>query len=639
MSNLNRYLQRLLIGVVLLAMLLIPGVVKADVEHSVPPGPGEVNWSKPWAPDYVEGVPAFIDFEGLPEGQVLGEVIPGVKFTTTDGQDWLVGTWSSNNYNGKYPSGGAYTSQGDAWAWLGIAQGGGIIRFTEGKATYFSCLTSTYSGVQVDAYDEYDALIASSGSATNNVNTGTMDRVTVKSEYRNIQYVIVHDTADYWLIDCISTDAPGIGLELAVPHFRQDDPQWSADYIVDPIPGVRAGKTIGSIGCAMTSVTMILASYGMDSIDLGNPGEPDLQPLDPGTLNKWLKKHNGYSDGNIDWWKIDDLGYMAMGERGDSANYKVVNRALELRQPVILYVGGHFVVARGKYTYDVNDESKNYFVKNDPNSNATRVYHNGWYGYRLYEPSGGVVRPALRIIMRSPAEMLISDALGRRTGYDPISGAMLQEIPDSFYHEEGPIVDPETGEEGTTGYKELYIIDPDNGPYQLAVVGTGTGSYELDIANRDWSVQYANVTLHGTTSPGKVDGYLIDNSTTSAEDLTVTPTTIEALVTINPETLNLQALGKWITAYVELPEDYAVEDIDIGTVQLLYDGNVVNAAWGDVQDGVLMVKFGWATVAGWFEGLHDEEVELTVTGEVDGIQFEGTDTIRVMDPPRPGRGR
>lgn len=117
-----------------------------------------------------------------------------------------------------------------------------------------------------------------------------------------------------------------------------------------------------------------------------------------------------------------------------------------------------------------------------------------------------------------------------------------------------------------------------------------------------------------------------------------TITIIEATVTINPETLNLQARGRWITAYIELPGEYPAEDIDIGTVQLLYNDIELDADWGDVQDGILMVKFDWATVAGWFEGLHDEVVELTVAGEVNGIEFEGTGAVRVIDPPRPGRG-
>ena len=132
------------------------------------------------------------------------------------------------------------------------------------------------------------------------------------------------------------------------------------------------------------------------------------------------------------------------------------------------------------------------------------------------------------------------------------------------------------------------------------------------------------------------DGDVIADIT---ETVTVTVKPLPAEVTIDPETLNLQAQGQWITAYVELPENYAAEDIDVGTVQLLHDGNELYADWGEVQEGVFMVKFDWATVAGWFQGLHDVLVELTVAGEVDGVDFEGTNTIRVIDPSQRRGGR
>lgn len=119
--------------------------------------------------------------------------------------------------------------------------------------------------------------------------------------------------------------------------------------------------------------------------------------------------------------------------------------------------------------------------------------------------------------------------------------------------------------------------------------------------------------------------------------------TVSATIDINPETLNLKSKGKYITAYIrELPEGYTVEDIDIGTVQLMYGDKTLYAEWGAVQDNeVLMVKFNWSTVAAWFDGLHNKEVELTVIGEIDGCPpaFEGTATIRVINPSPPRRGR
>jgi hypothetical protein len=632
----------------ILTILLIPIVVKADVQHRVPPLTDEKNWSSPWAPYYVIGVPGFIDFEGLSEGQTLGEVIYGVKFTTTDSQDWRVGTWSSNNYNGKYPSRGMYTSQGDAWAWLGPSQGSGIITFTKGKATYFSCLVSTASNVQVDAYDANGQLIATSGVARNNLGTGTMDRITVTSPYRNIQYVVVHDSGNYWLIDCISTDAPGVELRLLVPHFKQNVEPWQGDDIV---PGVK----IRDYGCAMTSVAMVLRSYRIDSIDFG---DGDVRPLDPGTLNEWLKKNNGYtSKGEIKWGWVKALtnGQVIYDNKNsifsrsdyswDSKDFSVVNKSLESRQPVILHVrrrstpdrAGHYVVACGKVTYDVDDESKNHYLIRDPSWNYDSLnndyYNNKFFGYRLYVPGDGVIKPLLNIRMYSPAEILITDSSGRRTGYDSSSNAILQEIPGTSYHEEGPIENPETGE--VIGSMELYLDSADSGSYRLTVFGTGTGNYTIDIDSRDSSGQSFVTTLEGTTYPGKVDEYLISYSATSAEELAVIPVppsgSIQANVKINPETLNLNAQRRWITAYIVLPDEYAVEEIDVGTVRLMYGAKEpLGADRGDIQGEILMVKFDGAAVSEWFDGMHGEEVELTVACHVNGIPAEGTTTIRII---------
>jgi len=102
-----------------------------------------------------------------------------------------------------------------------------------------------------------------------------------------------------------------------------------------------------------------------------------------------------------------------------------------------------------------------------------------------------------------------------------------------------------------------------------------------------------------------------------------------ATVDIDPDTLNLKSRGRWITCYIELPEGYDVLDIDVDTVTLSYGGDEVTAEWGDVQDGVLMVKFDRSEVAGILSP--GGAVELTVTGELtDGTSFEGSDTIRVI---------
>jgi hypothetical protein len=78
-----------------------------------------------------------------------------------------------------------------------------------------------------------------------------------------------------------------------------------------------------------------------------------------------------------------------------------------------------------------------------------------------------------------PAEPLIIDPRGRKTGYDPVSGVKYSEIPDSSYGTEG-IGDAVTGAPGPE-MKELEIRQPMDGQYELKVTGMQEGSYMLYI--------------------------------------------------------------------------------------------------------------------------------------------------------------
>jgi len=115
---------------------------------------------------------------------------------------------------------------------------------------------------------------------------------------------------------------------------------------------------------------------------------------------------------------------------------------------------------------------------------------------------------------------------------------------------------------------------------------------------------------------------------------------IPAMIDIDPDTLNLRSKGELVTCYIELPSGYSVENIDVSTIRLIVEtGNVPAENWptaiGDYdKDGVpdLMVKFDRATVHALFSspGIYT----MTVTGQVAGIAFEGSDNVRVINPTR-----
>jgi predicted GH43/DUF377 family glycosyl hydrolase len=116
------------------------------------------------------------------------------------------------------------------------------------------------------------------------------------------------------------------------------------------------------------------------------------------------------------------------------------------------------------------------------------------------------------------------------------------------------------------------------------------------------------------------------------------PDIVTATIDFDPNVLNLKSRGKWVTVYIELPEGYDVNDIDVNTI--LLEG-VIEVQNSDVQDGVLMVKFDRQDVIYYIEnilGITSGDVTLTVTGELaDETLFEGSDTITVISEKGKGK--
>jgi len=103
---------------------------------------------------------------------------------------------------------------------------------------------------------------------------------------------------------------------------------------------------------------------------------------------------------------------------------------------------------------------------------------------------------------------------------------------------------------------------------------------------------------------------------------------VPAEADIDPDTLNLQSKGKWITCYLCLPEDYNVADIDPNSV-LLQDEIEPERFRLDEEEQVAIVKFRHCEVQAI---LNVGQVELTISGQLtNGTLFEATDIIRVID--------
>jgi len=242
----------------------------------------------------------------------------------------------------------------------------------------------------------------------------------------------------------------------------------------------------------------------------------------------------------------------------------------------------------------------------------------------------------LNAIFKSPGELRVYDSQGRVTGL--VNGEVKEEIPNSYY------------------YNHTVAIFYPSDSYRYEVVGTDEGTYGLEVnfVENGETIIFSATDIPVTT--GAVHQYTIDWDVLSqggeegvtvqidfdgdgTSELTITTGStfifipVPATIDINPDTLNLNSKIKWVTAYIELPEDYDVTNIDVSTVNLWYEGNNVPAEWGDIQDGTLMVKFNGKAVQDLFTGPVDAAT-IAVTGVVqDGTPFGGNDTIKVLKKP------
>ncbi len=96
---------------------------------------------------------------------------------------------------------------------------------------------------------------------------------------------------------------------------------------------------------------------------------------------------------------------------------------------------------------------------------------------------------------------------------------------------------------------------------------------------------------------------------------------------IIPNTISLKSRGKWITAFLWLPEDYNVADIDPNSVYLQEQIEAEHILLNE-ESQVVIAKFSRDQVQGI---LKIGEVDLTITAHLtNGTVFEGTDVIKVI---------
>lgn len=280
------------------------------------------------------------------------------------------------------------------------------------------------------------------------------------------------------------------------------------------------GTTIAGCGCALTSAVMMLRAHGITTAR--------GQDVNPGTLNTWLKNHNGYSGGAINWMKIAEYANNAVKFIGRADNSPaVLTQQLNAGNPTILNVkarGNHFLLATRALanTYEVRDPSYyNTETLDDVAGTKKFDYNNTFLGQRLFvaNPSNAPTY-YLHVGLQSPADIIVTDTQGRRVGRNPETGEMFEEIPGSTY-----ISETYDNQEGDTlqehEWKSVYIPSPATGTYTVQVRGTSEGSYTLQTLVHDVNGEVVSERT-ATTFEGGITNYTLSYTSDTQPMVTLT---------------------------------------------------------------------------------------------------------------------
>lgn len=302
-------------------------------------------------------------------------------------------------------------------------------------------------------------------------------------------------------------------LSNPLTRLSQGNPSWKNDIMGTSV------WTIKQKGCAMTSAAMLLSYLSGTSVS-------------PGDLNSWLSNNGGYQGdtANINWQKVADYSTNELGKplyyRGsvDGEDNTVLNNYLSADDPVILYVGHHFVVATcqavnpdGTDSYNIADPGHvSRTSLNDPS------YQNTYLGLRLFSTTPPGSDASLTITGHSPVELRLTDPSGNVTGIASGTNMTINQIPQSAYYLD--YIRDYNDSYTTPEVPTLQVMMPKNGTYKLEVVGTGTGKYSLDFLIYDKSGNSYTEQVNGTATPSSIDVYQLNYSDTQKVSISPTST-------------------------------------------------------------------------------------------------------------------
>lgn len=295
------------------------------------------------------------------------------------------------------------------------------------------------------------------------------------------------------------------------PFFAQNDARWGAEEYArsTELPNGRdwCGTTIEQCGCAMTSVSVMLALYGLLQM-------PDGQPLSPKALNDWFNGNarktergwvsRGYIYGDVIWSAANELSAeiarikpgapTVRFVRTGSGSEDEIRAELKAGRPVILEVPGHWIAAVG-----LDGDT---ILINDPfyrDRKTLDVYAGKVRSSVHYEPSSDLSA----VVITAPADVKfkVTDKQGRvvATGEGALDAPTNQvnQIPGASLSTKKAWRDPTCIEKAPppdAGTNQI-VLPGNRDDYTIEIISTGgqPGSVAIHTYGRDGTSSIATI--------------------------------------------------------------------------------------------------------------------------------------------------
>ena len=189
------------------------------------------------------------------------------------------------------------------------------------------------------------------------------------------------------LEDSLVTPLSEVGIiedkNLSFIRYVQSDPSWSSYQLLNSI-----SNTIGSAGCALTSVAMVLDYFGYnDNPKIVNDKLLPYQPADNGDM-QWLNVPKAYPGMTFKYSSSTTYTSLTYGL------FSTVRGQMRLNRPVIIGfkkgTSTHFVAAYRFVEYEdpfTGESGYQIYIKDPASRNYIDVddyFSAGYYVYRLY---------------------------------------------------------------------------------------------------------------------------------------------------------------------------------------------------------------------------------------------------------------